>query len=105
MEWNLYRQQQSYRKTEKQQNQFLENNQTSVLKKIGFFLKESNKSIFFIKNTLDPSQFSDANKTETILSAIAKLLHKAEDNTPSKVQETLELKMTIAKKTSISTNL
>ena len=48
---------------------------------------------------MDHSQFSHANKNEKFFSAVVKLLHKAEDNTHSKVQNTLEFKLTIAKKT------
>ena len=41
---------------------------------------------------MDHSQFSGATKIEIVLSGIAIFLHKAEDNTYSKVQESLELK-------------
>ena len=46
---------------------------------------------------MDHSQFSLANKNATLF-VIVKLLHKAEDSTPSKVQERLEFVLTILKK-------
>ena len=92
-------------KNQKTTESIFEKRSNICFKENCFFLKDSNKRKFYIKDKLDHSQFSDANKIETILSAIAKLLHKAEDNNHSKVQETLELKKTVAKKTSILTNL
>ena len=63
-----------------------------------FHRKGSNKKDFFIEKKTDHSNFSHAKKNETLFSAIVNLLHKAEDNTLSKKQETMEFKTTIPEK-------
>ena len=54
---------------------------------------------------MDHAQFSNANENETRFLAVEKSLHKTEHKSHSKMQETLDFKITIAMKTSILTNL
>ena len=57
-----------------------------------FLLKNSRKKIFTYKK-IGHAQFSNANKNETRSLAVEKSLHKTEDNTHLKVQETVKFKM------------
>ena len=43
---------------------------------------------------MDRAQFRQANENDTLFLAVEKSLLKTEDNTSSKVQETMEVKMT-----------
>ena len=81
-------------KIQKQQNQNFKKERTSVSQKFVSSKKSYRKNSFLNKIKVEHAQFSHASKNETRFLAIAKKLNKTEDSTFSKVQATLEIKMT-----------